>query len=439
VTLSCVEGNFSIWDHTVCYVFVPTRADADRTGQSQAMQLLRGVTAQTNNFSPFMSSEEQQAKAAFVKILPRPEGTDPRHVPNGGKVVLAKRPKVTCACVPCAAARAKCGTLERPCPRCVRIGITDKCVDKEHKKPALRSKGTDALKRKREDDDALSLFDRSTAMSSNENGVVKKQKFGSIGSSSGHDEMLVDEDKRELARIRTIPPEQELFDRLFRQPSVPFHEISRPQRTQSHIFSRFALNADEYSPISWANLLTSPFRKVASFLGILGCYIGGTEFRLRLLERFFTLAKASLPADVTQDSIWKRQSSVYYFCLQQDPQNPASSSVPSVFEDEDTKDSKGLVNMDFHSMSLVATPLPDFYVNSYPYLQLFPLDFLRGRQSANLYFAFSLNGDQLRVDAYFNFFSTILWGYSPSELAAILKQPPGVFYGDHVQSSGLLQ
>ena len=58
----------------------------------------------------------------------------PKQVPGalgllaGSHVQKPKRQQVSKACLTCKRAKAKCGT-DRPCPRCVRIGAKDICID----------------------------------------------------------------------------------------------------------------------------------------------------------------------------------------------------------------------------------------------------------------------------------------------------------------------
>ncbi|ORX48795.1 hypothetical protein DM01DRAFT_1338451 [Hesseltinella vesiculosa] len=72
--------------------------------------------------------------------MPHPNGLPPMHNPDGTPVQSAKRKQVKNACTNCQKACKKCDDA-RPCPRCIKYGIADTCVNsvrKERKKGIKR-------------------------------------------------------------------------------------------------------------------------------------------------------------------------------------------------------------------------------------------------------------------------------------------------------------
>ena len=62
----------------------------------------------------------------------------------GSHVQKPKRQQVSKACLTCRRAKAKCGP-GRPCPRCVRMGVKDPCIDFDDRPSTLAAHGEVAV------------------------------------------------------------------------------------------------------------------------------------------------------------------------------------------------------------------------------------------------------------------------------------------------------
>jgi hypothetical protein len=348
---------------------------------------------------PYVMAENP---SGFVRILPKPSdsGVSDTSVTPTERY---KRPRVTRACIPCSTAKRKCGTLERPCDRCKALGLESQCIDKD---PT--------------------------------NIVITKRKYPTGVSKKHHpkrkQKICIQDPSGE--QLRPVCLNQQAYDVEFIPfgPHIHLFGPARPQRSCWKVIDRIMLHSLEFSPLLWSQMLSCSIKRVSFFVGVLGCYLGNSLDKLKIMNHVIRIAQPALELEHDSASVGRRIASIQSLCLP----GPISEPPSVTIQDDESADSPNLVQMNFTAQTYTS-PMLNYYVNLFPYTELFPLPFLKDRVSANLYLEFRVVDGQMRVETYFNEFAPSLWGYSPGELEAILKEPPARFVGDQIIASGLLK